>query len=1264
MKRSKLKLALMGLLLLSGQADSLDLSNNPLFVAGSLAPNLVLTLDDSGSMRRAYVPEICGNDSSCPELGNRWAKSAHANGLYYNPNEIYDAPRNADGTARSTSFTAAWRNGFYTGTTPASENFASSVDLRSAYQPSANLDMQQIPAEQYMGRDVEVKSSTDANSLFRITNFKSDDGVASSLLSVVVDGVVMTRVGSARMDTCADDRPDQENAFTTHLSGSTLTLCFPQGNKYGDKYSKAAIQVSYLSSGAGPAYYNLFNSSRAGCADRVAQKYNNTCYDTVIVSATSGPGGSDERQNFANWYSFWRTRNLTTISAASLTFANLSPSTRVAWQALNTCRGSDETLVTKSCRGWEGTSGPSVSNSIRDFGDSTSTHRSNFYGWLFRLPSTSGTPLRTALKRAGDYFSDSSSSDSPYNNIPGNRTSGKYSCRRNFHVMMTDGIWNDADAYQDYDSRSQTLPDGTSYTPNSASSGLGIYADNTPQTLSDLAFRYWLTDLVNLDNNLTPVIQDEDINGDGVKDNAASIYWNPKNNPATWQHMVNFTIGLGLTEFLAAAGLDWNGDMYGGSYTKLLSGEPLPGTGKTGWPAATKAMGDSGANYGKSAHDLWHAAINSRGRFFSVESPRALQDSFEQILSMVEAATPTAAALAASTNTTDKANVFQARFDTRNWDGHLFALKVDPNNAGVGSPSWDAAEKLPSHSERKIFIRNGSSAASFAWNNLSDSQKKALSQSDDNGALRLDWLRGDHSKEQRYGGPLRNRTSFGYNYDGTPRMTRSDWVLGDIISSDPLYIGTDSQHYEQMSSSDRSAKNGYAAFVDSKKKRNAMIYVGANDGMLHAFRASDGIEQFAVIPTAVFPRLHQLTKPGYSHRYYVDGSPGAGDAYLNGSWKTVVVSGLRAGGKSVFAIDATQPDQPTASLFMWEFNADEADADMGYSYSQPQVVRLNNGKWAAVFGNGYGSNNGGSHLYLVDLADGSLIAKIEAIKTDTDNGLSTPKLIDLDGNRTVDVAYAGDLKGNVWKFDLSSGTSSNWKASKLFTAQDKQPITVQPTVATGDGGQWVFLGTGSLLANGDQSNADKQTFYGLWDNGSPISNGTSSLIKQEVTSTTTMSGMNLRVTSDNPVDLSSKRGWYLDLPGTGERVIAEATVAIDNLNAADNRIIFTTVRPSVDPCNAQGASWLMELSFKGRRPSKPVFDLNADLMFDDKDLLGNIVPTGLQSTVGMMKSVTWLDKDADVAFKLAPGTKGTIQTIANRGRGQPRSQRVSWQQLM
>ncbi len=1313
MKRISLKLALTSMLLLSGPADSFDIEHVPLFLSNQVDPNLILTLDDSGSMRRAYVPELCGDSSDCAALDNRWAKSAQGNGLYYNPQVTYSAPVGAERKTLTTQFDAAWRNGYYR-----ASPFNQTVNLSSNYLPTAALDMTGYTScaagggsdgdyECYMGHFTGQNSEREVSGVmlgnknnqevpyFDITGFVDVDGSVngvdpgSNLVSVSVNGFGFSGDGNSDKDNCNPSVQPADGRYRSRLINSnTLRLCFNENN------SGAAVVVRLKASassqggeptsafGGVPAYYYLFDASQPGCADAVAQQRNNGCYRYVRHSPSSGPNGSDERQNFANWYSFYRTRNLATQGSASLAFSELSPRIRVAWQALNTCHDiAGDKLVTSSCWGWQGQGTKFGSNAIQEFGDSQSQHRQNFYDWLFRLPTSGDTPLRQAMSRAGMYFSDSTTANSPYANNPGTVGSGQFSCRRNYHALMTDGIWNDEKDFNDTDDNNgQTLPDGTRY-KNSADYAQ-VYADITPHTLADMAFYYWLTDLApSLSDNLSPITTEEDSDGNGVLDQAETIYWNPKNNPASWQHMVNFTIGLGLTDFLGAAGLNWSGDMYGGSYSSLRSGA-------LEWPPATKWMGKTDPKYadvyGKSAPDLWHAAINSRGRFFSAETPETLQYSFEKLLSLIEAATPTAAALATNSTRTSGSSgqstrIFQARFDTRYWNGQLYALEVNAVSGSVSGPVWNAATVLPAANARSIYIRKGNASEHLTWSNLTNEQKGHLNQSDNLGSQRLDWLRGDHRLEQRYtGGQFRNRIAFERGYDGQARQDRSEWVLGDIISSDPVYLGADNQHYDQLAAGS-GGKSSYAAYVNYKKTRAPMLYVGANDGMLHAFRVSDGVEQFAVIPNAVFPNLHLLTNPDYSHRYFVDGSPGAGDAYLNNSlsdssgWNSVVVSGLRAGGKSVFAVDATNPADDLPARFMWEFNADESDNDMGYSYSQPQVVRLNDGNWAAVFGNGYNSSKGGVHLYVVRLSDGVLLKKITALATDNDNGLSTPTLVDSDGDRIVDMAYAGDLKGNLWKFDLKSGSSSNWSVSKLFTAVDSsgntQPITVQPTALKGDGGIWVFVGTGRLLAKEDigaSAMSAKQSFYGLWDNNQPIA-GRGVLVSQTITNTTSKNGMSLRVTSDNEVNLTSKRGWYMDLSDSGERVIAEATTVIDNVSSTDNRIIFTTAIPSADPCNAQGSSWLMELSFTGRRPSKPVFDLNQDYQFKtgDDTVLDGVIPTGMGSTVGLMDSVTWLDRDARVGFKLVPGTRGKVQTITNRGRGVAgRPQRINWQQLL
>ncbi|MGH9960230.1 MAG: hypothetical protein ACREBC_24420, partial [Pyrinomonadaceae bacterium] len=339
----------------------------------------------------------------------------------------------------------------------------------------------------------------------------------------------------------------------------------------------------------------------------------------------------------------------------------------MAWQALNTCRGSATSLVDTDCDGWKDNfSGKS--NAINTF---TGTHKTDFFDWLFQLPTNGGTPLREAMTRVGEYYK-TSGENSPYDNNFTTSSSGEYSCRKNAHILMTDGIWND-DTFTsigNVDNTSTTLPDTKSY------AAVAPYKDSYSNTVADVAFKYWCTDLRTLTNNVTPNFVD---NSGGAAPTNKTLpstwsnaqYFNPKNNPAAWQHMVNHTIGLGLTGFLADAGLVWTGDMYAGSYPNIV-------TDTTQWPDANDAMGDPGATYGQSAHDLWHAAINSRGRFFSVESPDALVQAFKDSLSSIASANTSASAVATNSTRLDtSAVVYQAKFDSRDWSGHLLALDIN-----------------------------------------------------------------------------------------------------------------------------------------------------------------------------------------------------------------------------------------------------------------------------------------------------------------------------------------------------------------------------------------------------------------------------------------------------------------------------------------------------------------------------------------------------------------------------------------------------------
>jgi len=346
----------------------------------------------------------------------------------------------------------------------------------------------------------------------------------------------------------------------------------------------------------------------------------------------------------------------------------------------------------------------------------------------------------------------------------------------------------------------------------------------------------------------------------------------------------------------------------------------------------------------------------------------------------------------------------------------------------------------------------------FRWKNLTDFQKARLEENEDH----LNYLRGDWTHEQHNGGEFRDRET----------------ILGDIIHSSPVYVGESQQNFPDIWDKDGSAdaaenSKAYSTFKSVNIARQGIVYVGANDGMLHAFNADTGAEVFAYIPNSVIKeRLVNLTKPDYNHKYYVDGDIVVSDAFFDGKWHTVLVSGLGGGGQGIFAIDITSvpslSDSETeiAQKILWEFhdNFDARDngggengrSDLGYTYGKPSIVRLNSGKWAVVFSGGYNntvnddyydsnpdvgrfdSDTGNAVLYIVDIETGKLIKKFDTqtgFLNDPDvedgsgrpNGLASPTLVDLNGDFKVDFIYAGDLFGNIWKVDISDDDEiSNW----------------------------------------------------------------------------------------------------------------------------------------------------------------------------------------------------------------------------------------------
>lgn len=1033
------------------------------------------------------------------------------------------------------------------------------------------------------------------------------------------------------------------NSTTTCLHSTNGAACYDL--YYADLASVSGTTGATLPSGCNP-------DSRSDSA----------CYVTVTVGSANDLAYSGwssatlSQQNFANWYSFYRTRALSVMTGAVDAVSSFQDNeVRLAWQTINNCKTFSKCL--------------NYDNSMHPL---TTAHRADFYNWLEHFVPSGSTPLRSAMKRAGDYYMTKGSSG-PYVKDPGvdssaysfDGTTTELSCRKDFQVMFTDGYWNSDSGFSiggNVDNASATLPDGNKFTPP-----MSPYSDSNSDDLSDIAFYYWAHDLrSDLADNVPAYYVDK-----SMTDN----YWNPKNDPATWQHMTNFTIGLGLSSDL---GSDWGGSSYSGAYNDFLYGNKS-------WPA-------DGSNSANNVYDLWHAALNSRGQFFSADTADGIANAFKDIVGAIRTATPSSAAVAAnSTSIQTSTLVYQATFDSSDWSGHLKAIQVLSSGA-IGSTIWDAASMIPAFGSRKIFTistagspAQGTTFDATGCSSLSTSQQSALNSCDAN---LINYLRGDGSHE------IRNSSAT----PATGYRNRTTTVLGDIINSDPAYVYNQDFGYATAANLSTAEKSGYSTFLANKiaSGKHPMVYVGSNDGMLHAFNAEydttngGGFEVFAYVPAGVYSSLANLSNTTFSHNYMVDGAPTVGDAYVGGTWRTYLVGGLNSGGQSIYALDITNPETFSATNVKWEYT----DTGLGYTYSRPEIARLTNGTWVAIFGNGYNSAPGHASLYVVDLASGNLVQKLDTSSLDTnqtaDNGLSSPALYI--NNGVVETAYAGDLHGNLWKFDLSNTDPTAWPSgiTRLFAATNSsgqvQPITAQPAVGpNSSGGNMVYFGTGQYLTATDPTDKTVQSFYAVWDKPGVTNSTTtpsvsrSNLQQQYIyidssLTNTTQYGYYTRVTTANPVDYTTKWGWYMDLlpytasgtppsysAGTplGERVRSVPLLKY-------NRVVFVTLIPSIDPCVPGGQSWLMELNaLDGNQTTVSSFDFNNDNKFDSSDKLsdGSVASGIMLSGVGIATTPTWLEKTATAATKVITGSSGTTVSIANKGGSGATAQRIYWQQI-
>ncbi|WP_415895315.1 pilus assembly protein [Neptuniibacter sp. PT34_22] len=972
-------------------------------------------------------------------------------------------------------------------------------------------------------------------------------------------------------------------------------------------------------------------------------------YDTQFVTVAEMTAA--EQTNFANWYSYYRKREYV-MKAAMLGVVDGSTA-RLGVGALHS-------------------NGTFSGFPIADM--TTGTNREDLADEISQIYSLSGTPLRQRLEDVGKYFEGVSDTTlfGSFEPSPILSAADGGSCQQNFAVVLSDGYWNggmpsvgDADTDDNTDYDGGEYADGTTINDGAvdgAPNWWNLYP-RTQNTLADVAMHYYERDLnTTLDNEVptSPL--------DG-------------NNQ---QHMVTYTVAFGV-----------NG---------TLDDTPPTVLGAKNWPSV---RGDTSTTI----DDMRHAAFNGRGDFLSAGSPTALRQALSNAAASIASRTSSASSVATNSTRLDtNSKIYQARFTSETWSGDLLAYSLDEFTGAVDTLVWNAASLVPAEADRNIFTYNqdnavGARGVAFEHVNLSAAHKLLLTEDE------VNYLRGDQTNE---GALYRSRTA----------------ILGDIVNSDPLFASRDDFNYYvlELDGAGFATYDNYLAGTSKdwqKGNRTDMIYVGANDGMLHALlgdgdtdatcvvgsQVCEGEEVFAYVPKAVYSNLEDLTSSGYSHQFYVDNSPVQGDAYIDWGdadsprWGTALAGTLGAGGKGIFALDISDPLGFEGSDVLWDL--DDTDLpELGYTFAKPTIAKMENGEWAVIVGNGYHSANHEPALYILSLEDGSEI--VPPLKVGTSyqgtaantNGLSTPIVIDTDGNRKADTIYAGDLQGNMWKFDVSNSNESKWGIpyyvsgnkepyAPLYTAcsadtcttTNRQPITSKPQVVSNSvEGVVVLFGTGKYFETGDNTDTSvTQSFYGINDTGSKVDDRTK-LQKQEIVDEQPIAETgfthDIRVTSNNDVDYTVKEGWYLDFyydetpadsahDHPGERVVADPLVR-------NGRVIFPTLIPEIDPCSFGGTGYLMELDAQtGSRLEISPFDNDGDGSISDSDFVhidtdgdgqkDTWVPvSGKKSGVGIIKTPGVIST-GDNELKYTSGSSGDIEvTIESSG---DKLGRQSWIQI-
>ena len=519
---------------------------------------------------------------------------------------------------------------------------------------------------------------------------------------------------------------------------------------------------------------------------------------------------------------------------------------------------------------------------------------------------------------------------------------------------------------------------------------------------------------------------------------------------------------------------------------------------------------------------LEETAVNGNGLYFTARNAVELRNSLEWVIQDIIRRISAGSAVAViSTERGLGDRIFRGKFMPVSWEGYLEAFTI-PYNDG-DSPVWEAGDLLRDRDpdDRTIFTALGLNLYNFTAGQAANLHVAMDIPIQEDAAEIIAWTRGD-------------------NLDGL--RNRGDWVLGDIIHSTPVVVGAPTHFWPEES---------YMEYYANNVDRQVMVYVGSNDGMLHAFNSDTGREEWAFIPEFALPKLEAVADTNYCHLYTCDQTVTVDDLRYGLTWRTILVGGGREGGAGYFAFDVTDPYAPT---LLWQITLPNGVAFA----SQPTFATIN-GQAIVLIGSGLDDANGDAFLYAYDVITGTYLGGLHLSHSNNARNKATrPAVVDMEYDGETDVFYVGDLLGSIWRIDPAHSTNPGfWNVTEFYAGT--QPITAEPTVAYGpDGSLFVYFGTGAYVDEDDMDDLSQQSFYCVNDWYDGVTYGRSDLADQ----------------TNSLNDIGNDEGWYIDLwHEAGER-ITEAPLVVART------VAFTSYAPTQAACVSGGRSYLYQMHYQ------------------------------------------------------------------------------------